>query len=362
MDSPELHPAVPPQTSTGLTVRGDVGQRMISAAEFQQLADVPAAAEWLANIDSPNTRRAYQNDVGEFMSMLGIRRFSELPGVRRAHVIAWRKMLEARDLGPSTRRRKLSAVSSLFRYLCNENAVDENPVSGVRRPRMENANEGRTPALSDAQARRLLSAPEGESLLARRDRALLAVLLYHGLRRDEVARLTVGSLHEHRGVPHFRVTGKGSKTRPVPVHPAALSALGDYLELAGHHRDRNAPLFQPTQARWAGRPLTGDGIYKLVRKYATAAAIPMERIVHALRATAATNALEHEADIARVRTGSDTPTSAPPGSTTEGTAGPRTAPRSASVTEGATPQGRARSKRRRRTGIRGVTGLRAVGR
>ena len=98
-----------------------------------------------------------------------------------------------------------------------------------------------------------------------------------------------------------RVTGKGSKTRPVPVHPAALSALGDYLELAGHRLDRNAPLFQPTQARWAGRPLTGDGIYKLVRKYATAAAIPMERIVHALRATAATNALEHEADIARVQ-------------------------------------------------------------
>ena len=50
-----------------------------------------------------------------------------------------------------------------------------------------------------------------------------------------------------------------------------------------------------------GRPLTGDGIYRLVRKYASLAAIPMERIVHALRATAATNALEHEADIARVQ-------------------------------------------------------------
>ena len=301
MDTPELHPAGTGQTSTGLTVRGESGRRLISAAEFQELAEVPAAAEWLANIDNPNTRRAYRRDVGEFMSMLGIRDFVELPLVRRAHVIAWRKMLEARGLGAATRCRKLSAVSSLFRYLCNANAALENPVSGVRRPSIGNASEGRTPALSDAQARRLLGAPEGESLLARRDRALLAVLLYHGLRRDEVVRLTVGSLHEHRGVPHFRVTGKGSKTRPVPVHPAALSALGDYLELAGHRHDRNAPLFQPTRARWAGRPLTGDGIYKLVRKYASAAAIPMERIVHALRATAATNALEHEADIARVQ-------------------------------------------------------------
>ena len=43
-----MHPAVPGQASTGLTVRGDIGRRLISAAEFQQLADVPAAAEWLA--------------------------------------------------------------------------------------------------------------------------------------------------------------------------------------------------------------------------------------------------------------------------------------------------------------------------
>ena len=137
-----------------------------------------------------------------------------------------------------------SAVSSLFRYLCNANAALENPVSGVKRPGIENASEGRTPPLSDAQARRLLRAPEGDSLLARRDRTLLAVLLYHGLRLDEVVRLTVGSLHEHRGVPQFRVRGKGSKIRPMPVHPAALSALNEYLELALHRRDRKAPMFQ----------------------------------------------------------------------------------------------------------------------
>ena len=72
MDTPEVHPAGPGPASTGLTVRGDTGRRLISAAEFQQLADVPAAAEWLANVDNPNTRRAYGRDVGEFMSMLGI--------------------------------------------------------------------------------------------------------------------------------------------------------------------------------------------------------------------------------------------------------------------------------------------------
>ena len=50
MDSPEAHPAVPPATPARLTVRGDSGRRLISAAEFQELAEVPAAAEWLANV------------------------------------------------------------------------------------------------------------------------------------------------------------------------------------------------------------------------------------------------------------------------------------------------------------------------
>jgi len=301
MNEPKANLAIVGPETSDLTLRTDVAGRLISAEQFQELADVPAAAEWLANIDNRNTRRAYRRDVEEFMSMLGIQHFDELRDVRRAHVIAWRKMLEARELGASTRRRKLSAVSSLYRYLCNENAVEENPVSGVKRPPIENPNEGRTPALSDGQARRLLAAPTGDGLRPRRDRAILAVLLYHGLRRDEVVRLTVGSLHEQRGVPHLRVHGKGGKTRAVPVHPAALSAINEYFEVASHDIDRKAPLFQPSQARWAGQALSGDGIHWLVRKYANQASIPMERIVHALRATAATNALEHEADIARVQ-------------------------------------------------------------
>ena len=76
----------------------------------------------------------------------------------RAHVIAWRKDLEARGLAPASIRRKLSALSALFDYLCERNAVAGNPVDGVKRP-MANGNEGSTPALGDAQARKLLDAP-----------------------------------------------------------------------------------------------------------------------------------------------------------------------------------------------------------
>ncbi|MBV8056880.1 MAG: hypothetical protein JO071_16765 [Deltaproteobacteria bacterium] len=75
-----------------------------------------------------------------------------------AYVIAWRKDLEKRELAHSSIRRKLSVLSALFDYLCEHNAVTGNPVDGVKQP-MANGNEGSTPALGDAQARRLLEAP-----------------------------------------------------------------------------------------------------------------------------------------------------------------------------------------------------------
>jgi integrase/recombinase XerD len=90
--------------------------------------------------------------------------------VADAHVIAWRKDLEARGLSPASIRRKLSALSSLFDYLCERNAVSGNPVDGVKRP-IANGNQGSTPALGDAQGRKLLEAPQADTLKGVRDRA-----------------------------------------------------------------------------------------------------------------------------------------------------------------------------------------------
>jgi integrase/recombinase XerD len=272
--------------------------RTLTAPEFHQLAQMPAEAEWFANLDNPNTRRAYRNDLQEFMGFIGILQPEELRLVSRAHVLAWRADLERRELASSTVRRKLAAISSLFEYLCERNAVTNNPVDGVKRPPVE-SHEGKTPALGDAQARHLLKQPEGSDLRTLRDRALLSVLLHHGLRREEVVLLTVADRHPRRGVPHLKIHGKGGKIRHIPLHPAAQAALDDYLEALGH---KSGPLFRPVRNNRTGtleRSLSTDGVYKIVRAYARQIGVTIGP--HSLRATAATNALEHEADIARVQ-------------------------------------------------------------
>lgn len=275
----------------------------LTAAQFHQLADVPPALTWFANIDNAQTRRAYQGDLAEFMAFTGIDRPEQFRIVTRAHLLAWRRDLEGRALAGATIRRKLAALSSLFDYLCEANVVAGNPVKGVKRPKMMSA-EGRTPAIGDHQARSLLDAPDAATLRGRRDRAILSTLLYHGLRRAELCALTVGDIQQRRGVAHLRVHGKGGKLRHVPLHPGTAEAIDAYLELAGHAGDAQGALFRPASnnTRAGSAAITADGVYKMLAGYAASLKIDAAGFgPHALRATAATNALEHEADIAKVQ-------------------------------------------------------------
>ena len=244
--------------------------RALTPLQFGQLAEVPAELEWLANITNPKTRRAYKIDVQEFSAFAGLEHPAELRGVTRAHVIAWRKHLEDRKLTASTIRRKLSALSALFNYLCERNAIAGNPVDGVKRP-SANANEGSTPALGDAQARKLLDAPPEDTLKGVRDRAILATLLYHGIRCEELCRLRLRDLHSRQGVMHFRVHGKRSKIRFIPVHAMAQRLIEEYVALAGHGDDPAAPVFRPVannRTKKLDRPLDPDSVYhNIVRKY-----------------------------------------------------------------------------------------------
>ena len=199
-----------------------------------------------------------------------------------------------------TIRHRLAALSSLFEHLCESNAMTHNPVKGVKRPPVE-SYKGKTPALGDHQARALLRAPDGVSLKGKRDRAILATLLHHALRREELGKLTVKDFrHERRGVVHLKVSGKGGKTRYVPLHPAASGLILDYLEADGRGSAATGALFRAVGNRAGGttKAITAYAIYKIVRGYS--ARLGFES-AHALRATAATNALGHQADIAKVQ-------------------------------------------------------------
>ena len=128
------------------------------------------------------------------------------------------------------------------------------------------------------------------------------------MRREELCRLKVKDIQSREGVVHFRVLGKREKIRFIPVSPMAQRLIQDYLMTAGHGADLNGPLFRPVKNNRTGeldRALDPNSVYRnIVRHYGRETGLTVEvngLCVHSMRATAATNALQHDADISKVQ-------------------------------------------------------------
>jgi site-specific recombinase XerD len=261
------------------------------------LADIPEEDIWLAKQKSTRTRRAYKQDVQHFMRTITIRSYEELRKVDHRAVIAWERIMREIDgAAASTVRRRLAALSSLFKHLVRYGYAEKNPVSEVERPAI-NRREGSTLAFSQADARRLLDKPDEKTLEGLRDRAILAVGLQVGLRRAEIASLTVEDLHQNRGYDSLRITRKGGRHDALAVHPNTAMRLKAYLEAAGHADDLDGPLFRPLshnrKKQEQRRHMDPDAIDRVLRKYAKAIGIGRGFSAHSMRATFITTALEN---------------------------------------------------------------------
>jgi hypothetical protein len=107
------------------------GSRLLTAAEFHSLADVPPEVEWFANLSNPSTRRAYETAVRDFVRFTGIARPEEFRTVTRAHIIAWRDTLKQRGLGGGTIRHRLASRSRR----CSNISATGTPASCLRHSR-----------------------------------------------------------------------------------------------------------------------------------------------------------------------------------------------------------------------------------
>jgi site-specific recombinase XerD len=272
---------------------------------MERLAEIPEEEIWLAKQKSARTRRAYKLDVRHFMATLAITDSAALRQVDHRAVIAWeRHMREIEKAAPSTIRRRLSALSSLFKHLVRHSLATKNPVTEVDRPGI-NRDEGTTLAFSKQDARKLLDLPDAELLSGLRDRAILSVGLQVGLRRAEIAGLKVSDLHQNRGFDSLRVVRKGGRRDALAINPQTAARLRSYLERAGHGADHDGPMFRPLshngKASHVRRAMDPDAIDRVVRKYATTLGLARGYSAHSMRATFITTALENGAQLEDVQ-------------------------------------------------------------
>lgn len=169
---------------------------------------------------SENTVAAYRRDLTRFVGSLG-----EIPTARikSHHVQQFAGTLHARGLSPRTIARHLSSVRSFFDYLVRHREVGANPASGVRAPKQRE----RLPKTLDPDQTAQLFSERAESVIEVRDRAMLELLYGSGIRLAELVDIDIRDLDLANGF--VTVTGKGRKTRVVPIGKAALDAIEAWL-------------------------------------------------------------------------------------------------------------------------------------
>jgi integrase/recombinase XerD len=204
----------------------------------------------------------------------------------------------------STIRRRLAALSSLFKHLVKHGRAGRNPVVDVDRPAI-NRDEGSTAAFSKIEARKILDAPSADTLANLRDRAILSAGLQVGFRRAEITALNVGDLHQNRGFDALRAIRKGGRRESFAINPKAAQRTRAYLEIAGYGDQFDAPLFRPLRGN--ARPLDParrmdpDAIDPMVRKHAAAIGLARGYSAHSMRASFITTALENGAQLEDVQ-------------------------------------------------------------
>jgi integrase/recombinase XerC len=218
-----------------------------------------------------------------------------LKKLEAAHVRRFVAMLHARGLAPRTLALALSAWRGFFRWLVRHKGFTVNPVLGVRAPK---AAKPLPKALSVEQAAKLLDVPAQDAVALVRDRAMFELLYSSGLRLGELVALDVGDGRLDLAHGEVTVTGKGSKTRTVPVGARAREALRQWLEV---RRQLAAPeeraLFVGSRGRRIGPALVGRRLHA----WASRSGLGQRVHPHMLRHSFATHVLQSSQDLRAVQ-------------------------------------------------------------
>ncbi|HET7541553.1 MAG TPA: tyrosine recombinase, partial [Polyangiaceae bacterium] len=249
---------------------------------------------------SPRTLEAYGRDLNKWLA------FAEESGIGRVDAVdlgmisGWLNRLSVDGLGARSAARHLSAARGLMKFLLREGVLGADPTELSARPRFGR----RLPrTLTEADVLRLLEAPDPSTLRGLRDRAMLSVTYAAGLRVSELVGLTAGDVDLKRGI--VSALGKGGKRRLVPLGNIALDHLQAYLEA----RSEQAAPARPARGRPdvlfpspRGGPLTRQGFWKIVARYARGIGLRGRVYPHQLRHSFATHLLTGGADLRSVQT------------------------------------------------------------
>ncbi len=247
-------------------------------------------AVWLESGLSDNTLAAYRVDLERF----GIWLDSDaqtLLGAQRSQLLSYLADRVRDGAKPRSTARLLSSLRRFYRYWLREGKISLDPTADVASPTL---GRGLPKSLSEQDVERLLSAPDTNTLLGLRDRAMLETLYATGLRVTELVKLGVTQIDLNAGI--VRVTGKGQRERLVPLGEEALTWIEEYLRIARPDLLKGR-VCDSVFVTARGKAMTRQAFWHLINRHATRGAIDIVLSPHTLRHAFATHLLNHGADL-----------------------------------------------------------------
>jgi integrase/recombinase XerC len=256
---------------------------------------------------SGETIRGYHSDLKQFLAFLRDQRpesrTQSADTVDPFLIRRYLASLDSKKEKKSSLARKLATLRSFYRFLIREGRVQANPAEEIRTPKLP---KHLPRVLTKDDANSPLEAPSGDTMLGRRDRAVLETLYSTGARVGELVALNWEDLEMAEGL--VRLRGKGRKERIVPIGTVALEALSDYRNTLSTvprpavpaKAARAATGHDPVFRNRRGGRLTARSVERLVAKYS--GPLAAGRISpHALRHSFATHLLDEGADLRAIQ-------------------------------------------------------------
>jgi integrase/recombinase XerD len=245
---------------------------------------------------SDNTLEAYGRDLARYVGFIKDLGISRAEDISAALVLDFLASLKKAGLSPRSRARTLVALRTFHKFLLTEGLASGNPAAQIAAPR---SLASLPQTLAPDEVDRLLAVPQGAGELDIRDRAMLELLYATGLRVSELVGLKMSDLQLDAG--YLIAFGKRSKQRIVPMGESALEALTCYLREGRHLLLKDWECSHVFLNR-AGKGLTRQGFWKIIKKRALASGIRKNITPHTLRHSFATHLLENGADLRSVQT------------------------------------------------------------
>ncbi|MEO3997056.1 tyrosine recombinase XerC [Mesorhizobium sp. CAU 1732] len=265
-----------------------------------------ARTEWLGSLSrerrlSALTVEAYERDTRQFLQFLtahggGAPGLADIADLKPIDLRAFLSHRRTGGAGPRSLGRGLAGIRSLLRFLEKRGLANSAGAAAMRAPRQPKSL---PKPLTAADARRVVAAGEQlseEPWIAARNAAVLTLLYGSGLRISEALGLT-GEALKDASQSALRITGKGDKTRIVPVLPIVVSAAAEYRRLCPYHLADGSPFFRGAR----GGPLQPAIIQREMQKLRSALNLPDTATPHALRHSFATHLLAKGGDLRTIQ-------------------------------------------------------------